>query len=134
MSATVPPLAAMIRATRMSAVCPVCAPTALRWHIPASSAKAALSRVRAISSARPRRAGANPDSHARPGRMTSAQINTSNPGPMCAGRPVPPVRPVLQQAARSRQSGAASAPLAAQRSCQVSPAWDSSQLTTVSRP
>ncbi|PQP16521.1 hypothetical protein C5613_36150 [Rhodococcus opacus] len=53
-------------------------------HDWASAAKASGSRVRAISAARLRRAGAKRSSHSWPGRITSAQISTSSPGLRCA--------------------------------------------------
>ena len=80
---TRPPLAAMMTATWVSACCSLCNPTPPCLHSAASAAKAAGSRVRAISVARLCRAGANRSSQSRPGRITSAQISTSSPGLRC---------------------------------------------------
>ena len=84
-AATGPPLAAMMTAMRVSACCPLCSPTRPRVH--------ALRRARRTPRRRgcgpsrwpdPRRAGAKRSSQPRLGRITSAQISTSSPGPRCA--------------------------------------------------
>jgi len=137
-AATGPPLAATMTAMRVSACCPLCSPTRPRVHDSASAANAAGSRVRAISVANPRRAGAKPSSQPRPGRITSAQISTSSPGPRCAscvpGAVFARRRPAAAAVIASRQSGWSSAPLACQRCCQLSPGWVASQDSTASTP
>ena len=113
-AATGPPLAARMTATRVRACCPVCNPTPPRVHNSASAANAVVSRVRAISVASPRRAGAKRSSQSRLGRITSAQISTSRPGLRCgscapararpattsrgSGDHIPPVGPVFRAA------------------------------------
>ena len=95
-AATGPPLAARMTAIRVRACCPVCSPTRPRVHNSASAANAAVSRVRAISAASPRRAGAKRSSQPRLGRITSAQISTSSPGLRCGScvpAPCSPERP-----------------------------------------
>ena len=83
---------AMMTATWVSARCSLCNPTRPCLHSVASAAKAAGSRVRAISVARLCRAGANRSSQSTPGRIASAQISTSSPGLRCGigfARPTP---------------------------------------------
>ena len=103
-------LAAMITPILANACCPTCEPTAPAAHIRSRSAKAAASRVRAISTARLRRACGEFSSQPRLGRITSAHISTSRPG-LNPDNDFPPV-PAFTAAggpdaatANSRQSG-----------------------------
>ncbi len=124
MSATAPPLAAMMTATRCRATRVVDSPTGLAWHRAVSSANPTGSRVRAISAAS-RFGVAVVSSQARPGRSTSAHINDSRPVPntMVSNLQSHDVVALRHRIGKPLQSSRPSwsAPLARHRCCQVSP-------------
>jgi len=137
MSVTVPPLAAMMAAIRCNATRVVDSPTGLASQRAVSSANPLGSRVRAISAAS--RVGvAVVSSQARPGRITSAQINDSRPVPSTAvsNRQSNDVVALRHRTGKPRQSTRPSlpTPLASHRCCQVSPGCASSQSTTMRTP
>jgi hypothetical protein len=137
MSATRPPLAAMITATRSSAGMNVDFPTVPDSRSACRPAIPAGSRVRPISAAI-RLGQVVSSSQAIPGRITSPLISWARPvpSPWCSSPPREPSRPAAFSSAsiRQRQSAATSAsvPVAAQRSCQVVPGCSSSQSRTFS--
>ena len=137
MSATAPPLAAMMTATRCNASRVVASPTGLASQRAARPVSPAGSRVRAISAAS-RLGVAVASSQPMPGRITSAQISDSSP--VVTTRPSQAVAGGIA-AARHRTGNALQsarpswpAPLACHRCCQVAPGWAWSQSSTMPIP
>ena len=139
MAATVPPLAAMITATRSSARSKVFRPVVLASRSAVRAVIPAGSRTRPISSARPTGAGVV-SSQGRPGRITSPPISCVMPAPsrMCRRASSGLSRPASSRPlmTRSRQSPdrTASAPEESHRCCHVCPGCSSSQSRSFRMP